>query len=109
MIEEVLGHVEADHAYFWATHQGAELDLLLIRHGRAYGVECKFVDAPVVTASMRIALADLELEHLTVIYPGTQRFMMADRVEVVPLSVVCEGQSLFPLPRTAAKPRQIKK
>jgi len=67
--------VEPEQAYFWATHSGAELDLLLIKDGRHYGVECKRVDAPRrgMTASMRTALDDLKLEQIAVVYPGKNR------------------------------------
>jgi hypothetical protein len=59
-----------DEAYFWATHNGAELDLLLIKGGYRIGVECKRVDAPRLTPSMRAAVQDLELNRIFVIYPG---------------------------------------
>ncbi|MCP4424014.1 MAG: ATP-binding protein, partial [Chloroflexi bacterium] len=68
VIEEVLTAIKADEVYFWATHGGAELDLLLLKDGHKFGVEIKRMDAPRLTASMRIALDDLQLEHLTVIY-----------------------------------------
>lgn len=55
MVEQVLRHVPHDEAYFWGTHQGAELDLLLRRGDRLYGVECKRIDAPRVTRSIRVA------------------------------------------------------
>lgn len=85
-IEETLTLVRPHAAYFWATHTGAELDLLLMKRGRRYGVEIKFQDAPRLTPSMRIALADLRLEHLTVLYPGDQRYDLDRRVSVVPLA-----------------------
>lgn len=85
-IEEVLKVVQPDDAYFWATHQGAELDLLLLKDGRRVGVEVKRTDAPTLTPSMRIALNDLRLEQLIVLYPGSRRYPLADRVTVVPLS-----------------------
>ncbi|HLE56123.1 MAG TPA: hypothetical protein VJB15_03505 [Rhodothermia bacterium] len=44
---------------------GAELDLLLFKHGRD-GIEIKREDAPRLTPSMRIALHDLRLDHLSV-------------------------------------------
>lgn len=95
-IEEILRAVEPDEAYFWATHQGAEMDLILIKHGRMYGVECKRVDVPKLTPSIKIALADLELERVAVVYPGPQRYPIADRVEAVPLSAVPQGmEGLF--------------
>jgi uncharacterized protein len=85
-IEETLKVVRPEAAYFWATHTGAELDLLLVRRGRRYGVEVKFMDAPRLTPSMRIALSDLRLERLTVVYPGDLRYTLDPRVTVVPLA-----------------------
>jgi predicted AAA+ superfamily ATPase len=85
-VEEVLKALRPDEAYFWATHQGAEIDLLLFQRGRRIGVECKRADAPVVTPSMRIALADLKLDKLYVVYPGRQRYALDRRIEVVPLT-----------------------
>jgi predicted AAA+ superfamily ATPase len=85
-VEEVLKALRPDEAYFWATHQGAELDLLLFRRGRRVGVECKRKDAPKLTPSMRIALSDLKLDRLVVVYPGTTRYVLAADVEVVPLA-----------------------
>src|SRR6266446_10016017 len=85
-VEEVLKALRPDEAFFWATQQGAELDLLLFKHGRRIGVECKRTDAPVITPSMRIALADLKLDELQVVYPGHKRYALAKDVEVVPLS-----------------------
>ena len=60
-IEEVLKSVKPDEVYYWATHNGAELDLLLLKNGRRIGVECKRVDGPWLTSSMSTALQDLEL------------------------------------------------
>jgi hypothetical protein len=84
-VEEVIKALRPDEAYFWATHHGAELDLLLFKRGRRLGVECKRMDAPTLTPSMRIALADLKLDRLIVVYPGDRRYALADSVEVVPL------------------------
>ena len=84
-VEEVLKALRPDEAYFWATHQGAKLDLLLFKHGRRVGVECKRADAPSLTPSMRIALQDLKLDALLVVYPGTRRYALGERVEAVPL------------------------
>ncbi len=63
----------------------SEPDLLLVARGKRYGVEVKFQDAPRITPSMRIALSDLRLRRLTVLYPGNQRYELAPRVTVVPL------------------------
>ncbi len=98
-IEETLKAVQPEEAYFWATHQGAELDLLLIKDGRRLGVEIKRMDAPALTTSMRIALSDLKLERLVVLYPGTIRYSLADRVTVMPLSMVGAGDAEAVFPR----------
>lgn len=94
-IEQVLATEPHDEAWFWATHQGAEIDLLLRRGDRLLGVECKRADAPRVTPSMRTALEDLGLQQLAVIYPGTKRFPLADRIEAVPLSILTQPGQLF--------------
>jgi predicted AAA+ superfamily ATPase len=99
VIEEVLKAVRPDEAYFWATHQGAELDLLLFRGGRRFGVEVKRADAPQRTRSMEIALQDLRLERLAVIYPGSRRYPLGPRIEAVPLEAVPLGaKELFSVP-----------
>lgn len=96
-VEEMLKAVEPDGAYFWATHQGAEIDLVLLKQGRMLGVECKRVDAPTLTPSMRIALRDLELEQIAVVYPGARRYALHERVNAVPLAALVEGmKGLFP-------------
>ena len=84
-----------DDAFFWATHQGAEIDLVLRRGDRLLGVECKRVDAPRMTTSIRIALEDLGLERVVVVYPGERRYRIAERVEALPLSDLVGAPSLF--------------
>jgi hypothetical protein len=86
VIEEVLRAVGPGDAHFWATHGGAELDLLLMRGGRRYGVEVKRADAPGLTPSMRTAVADLDLTHLTVLYPGKTTYRLTPRVTVAPFA-----------------------
>jgi len=85
-VEEVVKALRPDEAYYWATHNGAEIDLILFKDGRRVGVECKRADAPELTPSMRIALADLKLEQLSVVYPGEKKYSLAKNVEVVPLA-----------------------
>jgi predicted AAA+ superfamily ATPase len=86
--EQVLRIAQPDEAYFWATHGGAELDLLLLRGGKRIGVEIKRSDAPKVTSSMQIALRDLQLDRLYVVYPGERRYRVAERIEAVPLAAL---------------------
>jgi hypothetical protein len=84
-VEEVIKALRPDAAYYWATHNGAEIDLLLFQGGQRIGVELKRSDAPTLTPSMRIALADLKLNELKVVYPGEYSYRLAPKVEVVPL------------------------
>ena len=87
-LDQVLRIARPDAAYFWATHAGAELDLLMFKDGRRIGVEFKRADAPTLTPSMRIASTDLELDALYVVYPGSRRYILAERVEAVPLGAL---------------------
>ncbi len=87
-LDQVLRVARPDEAYFWATHAGAELDLLMFKDGRRVGVEFKRSDAPVLTRSMQVALQDLELDALYVVYPGPRRYRLAERVEAVPLAAL---------------------
>lgn len=92
VLEEVLRVVRPEGAFFWATHTGAELDLLLLKGGRRYGVEMKRQDAPRLTPSMRVALQDLGLTRLTVLYPGTRRYALTERIMVVPAAELADGR-----------------
>lgn len=95
-IEQALAAVRPDAAYFWSTHGGSELDLLLFVRGRRYGVEVKYQDAPRITPSTRIAREDLGLGRIVVIYPGDRRYRLDARVEVVPLlEFVTRGRELL--------------
>lgn len=90
-LEQVLRILRPRDAYFWATHSGAEIDLLFVSGGKNYGIEFKFSDAPKMTRSMHSALDDLDLEHLWVIYPGEQSFPVHERVTVVSLDAKSVG------------------
>lgn len=95
VLEQILMTEPHDEAFFWATHQGAEIDLVLRRGDRLLGVECKRTDAPKMTPSIRNAVADLGLERVTVVYPGDKRFVLAEKVEAVPVSELAACGRLF--------------
>jgi hypothetical protein len=90
-LDQVLRLARPDAAYFWATHAGAELDLLMFKEGRRVGVEFKRSDAPALTPSMRIAMHDLSLDALYVVYPGSRRYGLSERIEAVPLPALLPG------------------
>jgi hypothetical protein len=94
-IEQVLMVEPHEEVFFWSTHQGAEIDLILRRGGKLLGVECKRTDSPRMTPSIRIALEDVGLARVAVLYPGTKRFPVSERVEAVPVRALAKGSSLF--------------
>ncbi|HXU83354.1 MAG TPA: ATP-binding protein [Polyangia bacterium] len=88
VIDQVLALLRVRDAYFWSTHQGAELDLFIQRGGKRYGFEVKLSDAPTVTKSMRIALTDLNLARLFIVHPGSQAYEVDKDIEVLPVSAL---------------------
>jgi predicted AAA+ superfamily ATPase len=88
-MEQTIGFLKAERdSYFWATHGGAELDLLVVRGGKRYGFEFKFADAPHTTRSMHVAFSDLKLEKLWIVTPGSRIFPLGDRIEAAPLAEI---------------------
>lgn len=84
-MEQILSWTGERNAFFWATHRGAELDLLVQAQGKHWGFEFKYQDAPTLTKSMHIALADLKLERLWVVYPGEKGYPLHEKVECIGL------------------------
>jgi hypothetical protein len=85
VLEEIVRHLGArqEECFFWATHAGAELDLLIIRGKRRFGFEIKRTSSPKVTPSVRTAVADLGLQRLYVIHAGGHTFDMQKRVTAI--------------------------
>lgn len=86
-LEQVLSltHRDSNGSYFWGTHGGAELDLLMWRDGRPIGFEFKYSQVPQITKSMKMALQDLELERLYIVSPGEVCQKLHKRIEVTSL------------------------
>ena len=80
----------AEECFFWATHSGAELDLLVVRGTRRLGFEFKRTTAPRLTPSIRSALEDLKLERLDLIHAGEKTFPLGERVRALPLHRIWE-------------------
>lgn len=87
-IEQLLAGLDTRSASFWATHGGAELDLLVTIAGKRYGFECKYSDAPGTTRAMRIAIEDLQLAHLWVMYPGDEAYELDETISVLPVKQI---------------------
>lgn len=90
-MEQVISLFGDRDIYFWATQRGAELDLLIMRNGKRWGFEFKCRDAPATTKSMRIAMDDLGLEHLWVVYPGRDTYPLDRRITALPLTKLGEA------------------
>jgi len=73
----------ADECYFWATHTGAELDLLVASGRHRFAFEIKRTDAPTVTKSMRVAMETLGLKNLDVIHAGRRSWQLAPGIRAV--------------------------
>jgi predicted AAA+ superfamily ATPase len=99
VIEQVSASEPHEDTWFWATRQGAEIDLILRRSERLLRMECKLADAPRLTPSIRIALADLGLAAWAILHPGTRRYPLADQVEAVTLHT--------PNPTSTIRPRNV--
>jgi predicted AAA+ superfamily ATPase len=87
-LEQIIAaHSVSDReCFFWATHTGAELDLVIEQGRRRIGFEFKRTLSPALTRSMRSALETLGLARLTVVYPGKNAFPLAEKVDVQPLA-----------------------
>lgn len=70
----LMNDYDENDCYYWSTHQGAELDLLVMHQGKRLGYEFKFSETPQITKSMRIAMEDLKLDSLTIVNPGRHRY-----------------------------------
>jgi len=96
-IEQILQILKPREAYFWATHSGAELDLFFSHRNKRYGFEIKYNEAPKTRKSMHIAIDDLKLDHLWIIYPGKDAYPVGEKISVLPLkdlSKMLKGGSL---------------
>jgi predicted AAA+ superfamily ATPase len=95
VIEQIL-MLDVRNPWFWGTHGGAELDLIVEVDGRRVGVEVRRTDQPRVTPSIRQALADLELDRVVLVHAGTRAFPLAPAVDAVPAVQILSGSGLLP-------------
>ena len=86
VLSQVVSRLGAQphECYHWATHAGAELDLLVVRGSHRSGFEAKLTEAPTVTKSMRVAIEDLRLSQLVVVHAGEECFPLAENIQAVP-------------------------
>ena len=84
-VHELIAHLDAqpEECYFWRTHRGAEVDLLIVRGRERRAFEIKRTTAPRTTRSMHTAIEDLRLESLDVIHAGRDTYPLRDRIRAV--------------------------
>ncbi|HQS84555.1 MAG: hypothetical protein B7Y25_06600 [Alphaproteobacteria bacterium 16-39-46] len=87
-IEQITSifQIPSSECFFWKSNQGAELDLLLFIHGKKIGFELKYSDTPTLTKSMHIALQDLKLDHLFIVYPGKKTLKLSEQITLIGLT-----------------------
>lgn len=88
VIEEILQQLPSAQPFFYNVHSGSELDLLLLHNGRRIGVEIKRIDAPRMTRSLHVAVEDLALDQLWVVYPGDRTYALAPNVSALPFAEI---------------------
>ncbi len=84
-LEQIARNIPALVPYFWSTYSGAELDFFATHRGKNIGVECKFTETPKTTRSQHVALEDLKLDKIYVVYPGAERYPLHKSIEACPL------------------------
>ena len=87
-LDQMIRHfgLRENEAFFWGVHTGAELDLVFERKGKLYGAEVKYTQAPSITSSMRLAIEELDLKHLWILYPGKESYSLRKNITVLPLT-----------------------
>jgi predicted AAA+ superfamily ATPase len=85
ILDQIIKRVgaEDEECFFWATHAGAELDLLVVKGKDRFGFEIKRTTAPAITPSMRIALSDLNLKRIDVIHAGDKSFQLSENIRAI--------------------------
>ncbi|MBF0274832.1 MAG: ATP-binding protein [Nitrospinae bacterium] len=98
IIEEIIRYYEADNedCYYWEKRQkgGAELDLIILKDGKMLGFEIKATDSPKITKSINIALEELGLNEISILYRGEKTFALGENVKAVGVNTVKFPQSL---------------
>jgi len=78
--------IDEEQIFFWGTHSGAELDLMWQAHGKRYGIEFKYADAPAKTKSMMSAIENLNLNHIWVVNPGEANYPIDKKITAIGLN-----------------------
>ena len=86
VIEQIINQLKTRDYYYWRTHAGLELDLLVMKNGKRLGFEIKYSETPKVTRSMRQIIEDLKLDQFFIVYQGKHRLLMEDKIQLLPVN-----------------------
>lgn len=90
IIEQLLSRLKSRDFYYWRTHTGTELDLMVLKGGRKLGFEIKFSETPKITRSMLLAIDDLKLDKLHLVYKGNREIALEEKVIAIPASRILD-------------------
>jgi predicted AAA+ superfamily ATPase len=91
VIEQLIQVLNTRDCYFWRTHTGAELDLLVVKSGKKLGFEIKYSDVPKITRSMNSVNEELGLDKLFLIYQGKRKLQLQERIFALPANEILKN------------------
>jgi len=92
IVEQLISKLKSPDFYYWRTHTGTELDLLVLKAGKRLGFEIKLSETPKISRSMLSAFDDLQLDHMYLIYNGHRELMLHENILAVPAAKICERE-----------------
>lgn len=88
VIEQIINRMKTRDFYYWRTHAGLELDLLVMKNGKRLGFEIKYSETPKVTRSMHQIIDDLKLDQFFIVYQGRHRLELDDKIQLLPITEI---------------------
>jgi len=87
-IEQIISRLKTRDYYYWRTHAGLELDLMVLKNGKRLGFEIKYSETPKVTRSMHQIIDDLKLDQFYIVYQGKHQLELEEKVQLLPISAL---------------------
>lgn len=98
VIEQLLGALalagESPRGFFWRTHGGAEVDLLVELRGRVIPIEIKMGGDPSVPRGLAECMKDLASPSGFVLHGGPDGFPLSRTVRAIPVSLLADPPAL---------------
>lgn len=85
-IEQIINRLKSRDYYYWRTHAGLELDLMVLKNGKRLGFEIKYSETPKVTRSMHQIIDDLKLDQFYIVYQGKHRLALEEKIQLLPVN-----------------------